>query len=814
MPTVTLGASLLAALQATTPAAPTPTAPAAPAAPAVEFRGPDGKPLPEDVQQQLRERFKDGPPPGARPATTAGGDVVVTGRRPRGSVIGDIPPERTLSALDIRSYGAATVSELIQSLGAQVASGRSQDGGDPIVLLNGRRVSSFAEIARLPTEAIERTEILPEEVALKYGYPADRKVVNVVAFERFTSRIGQLFRAGPTEGGQSTTGGGASYLRIRDDTRYMLDADLSRSSALLESERDIVQPGIDSRLGDYRTLLPASDRFTLNGTIAGTLAKDVAATLNGRFESGKTRALVGLGQGGVLRRDADTATLHLGTTVGGRAGRWQWTATGNLDRSVADSTTDTGVTAAPTNVARFVTSTANADLLVTGSPFALPAGAAAFSLRSGISTRDADSRSKFGATTLAGDLSRDAGSVQANIDLPIAGAATPPLAWLGALSVNANATVERLSDVGTIRAIGYGLQWAVSPALSLIASQSDTEVAPTVDQLGAPLLVVPNVRTFDVRRRETVDVTRSFGGNAGLRTEDRHVFSLGATIKPWTKTDLVLNVDYLRTRTDDPIAAFPILTPQIEDAFPNRFTRDASGRLQRIDATPVNFARFDQQQIRWGLSFMKPLGPLPPGVQSGNVRVFSSEAEAKRRLPPNAQVMRVEAGSPAARRYENLSSRLMLSIQHSWRLEDNVLLRPGGPALDLLDGGALDARGGRPRHEIQLQAGAFKRGLGARITADWQSGTSLRGTGTATGDLTFSPLATVNLNVFANVADTIGRAKAPDWLRGSRVSLSITNAFNARQRVRDGLGATLLPYQGAYLNPVGRTVALGLRKIF
>ena len=46
------------------------------------------------------------------------------------------------------------------------------------LVAHGRRVSSYAEIARLPTEAIERTEILPEEVALKYGYPADRKEVS------------------------------------------------------------------------------------------------------------------------------------------------------------------------------------------------------------------------------------------------------------------------------------------------------------------------------------------------------------------------------------------------------------------------------------------------------------------------------------------------------------------------------------------------------------------------------------------------------------------------------------------------------------
>ncbi len=801
MTTSLIGLGLLAAAQASSPSTPPP----------MEFRGADGKPLPEDIQKQLRERFKDGPPPPR--ATTAPGEVVVTGQRPRGSVIGDIPPERTLSAVDIRSYGAATVAELIETLGAQVASGRSDGGDEPIVLLNGRRVSSFAEIAKLPTEAIERTEILPEEVALKYGYPATRKVVNVVAFERFASRIVQASLAGPTAGGQATLGGSASYLRIRGDTRTMLDADVSRSSALLESERDLRQPDGAATLGDYRTLLPATDRFALNGTIAGTPITDVSATLNGRVETSRTRALVGLGPDGVLRRTIDSSTLHLGTTIGGRAGRWQWTTLGNLDRSVSNGATDTGLAATARNTTRFATVTATADLLVSGSPFALPAGAASLSLRSGFATRDVASRSQLGSMTRTATLARDTGSVQANLDLPIAGSSTPGLAWLGIVSASANIAVERPSDVGTLTIIGYGLNWTPSPAISLLLSVTEAESAPTVEQLGAPLVVVPNVRTFDPVRGETVDVTRSFAGNPALRPDDRHVFSTGLTLKPWAKTDLVLTLDYIRTRIDDPIAPFPLLSPQVEGAFPGRITRDTAGRLARIDGSPVNFARSNQQQLRWGVSFMKPLGPLPPGAKSANVRVFTSEEDAKRRLPPGAQITRVEAGSPAARRFENLTSRLMVSLQHSWRLEDTVVLRAGGPVLDLLDGGGLDARGGRPRHEVELQAGAFKRGLGARVTATWQSGTEIRASGNPAGDLDFASLATVNLALFANVGDYLGRTKAPAWLKGTRVTFGVTNIFDTRQQVRDGFGATPLPYQGEFLNPLGRTIALSLRKI-
>ncbi|WP_447415168.1 hypothetical protein, partial [Clostridium perfringens] len=75
-------------------------------------------------------------------------DIVVSGRRPRGSVIGDIPAAQTFNPLDIRAYGASDIGELVQALGPQVGSDRGRADNAPVVLLNGKRVSSFLEISR------------------------------------------------------------------------------------------------------------------------------------------------------------------------------------------------------------------------------------------------------------------------------------------------------------------------------------------------------------------------------------------------------------------------------------------------------------------------------------------------------------------------------------------------------------------------------------------------------------------------------------------------------------------------------------------
>jgi len=802
-----------------------------PEPPKIEFWGADGGPLSPEIQRQLEEQLKKDPPPvqrdpppAARPSPdlppgVGGKDILVTGQRPRGSVVGDIPPERSLGPLDIRAYGANDIQELIQALGPQVSSARGREDGDPVVLLNGKRVSSFAEIAKYPTEAIERMEIFPEELSLKYGYRADQKVVNVVTLERFSSRVGQLTYAVPTEGGRDTSRIDANYLAIRGDTRFNFDADYGRSGSLLESERNVRQAPGAPDLGRFRTLLPATERLALSGTVSGNVLGDVAATLNGRFEANKNESLLGPGPTGALTRDTDTRLVHLGTALNGSAGKWLWSFTGNYDRTRTDTFTDTNDVPGTRDEARSVNKLADAELVASGAVLDLPAGPLSTSLRGGVEMRDFSSRSLRGGVEQRADLSRDRGAIQANFDLPIARRRKDVLASLGDLSANANFEIAELSDLGTLRTFGYGFNWSPIREINLIASVTDEDGSPTVEQLGGPLVVTPNVRTYDFTRREVVDITRVFGGNPGLRPDDRHVVKLGVNARPFPKADFNLIFEYIKTRIDDPIAAFPIATPEIEAAFPERFTRDVDGRLLRIDSRPLNFRRSDQEQLRSGFNFTRTLGAIPPGMQNANVRVVGGgEANLKSALPPGARILRPPPGSAAARRIENMTSRLIFGFYHTWHWKDEILVREGVPVLDLLNGSATGNRGGQPRHELEMQAGAFKSGLGARLTVNWQSGTKVRGLPTGPGgtvsDLRFAAYSTVNVNLFANLADRFGGPEAPDWLKGARASIAINNLLNSRPRVRDEAGSTPLSYQPAFLEPLGRFVSFSLRKVF
>jgi hypothetical protein len=195
--------------------------------------------LASPLAAQTARPSRPAPTPAPDAADDAGPDVVVEGNRlPPGSVTGDIPPEQVLTPADIRSYGVSSLSDLLTELSPQTRSDRGS-GGAPVVLLNGRRISSFAEIRDIPTEAIARIDILPEEVALKYGYTADQRVVNVVLRRRFRAVTVEGSDTLATDGGRNTPTGHVDGLKIAGDTRLNLDLNYTASDPLFENERNL-----------------------------------------------------------------------------------------------------------------------------------------------------------------------------------------------------------------------------------------------------------------------------------------------------------------------------------------------------------------------------------------------------------------------------------------------------------------------------------------------------------------------------------------------------------------------------------------------
>ena len=115
------------------------------------------------------------------------GEILVVGTRLAGQVEAAQPPLMTLDEADIAAYGTGSLTELIAALSPQTGSGRGRGGGHPIILLGGQRIANFREMRDFPPEAIRRMEVLPEEVALRYGFPPNQRVINFILKDKFSS---------------------------------------------------------------------------------------------------------------------------------------------------------------------------------------------------------------------------------------------------------------------------------------------------------------------------------------------------------------------------------------------------------------------------------------------------------------------------------------------------------------------------------------------------------------------------------------------------------------------------------------------------
>lgn len=900
--------------------------------------------VPQAVPPATQDQQDEDQPSGSSVASDDPDYVLpeVTVSAARGRVQGDIEPEITLDADQLIAYGATNVAELLTALEPLTRSNRGRGGGGPVVLLNGRRTSGFQEIRTIPFESIERTEILPEEAALTYGFAADQRVVNIVLKANFSQANAELTYRAPTQGGRNSTEVESGYFSIVGGNRLNVSLEHEHDTALFETERDIrrdpgsqpfdrignvagipfgaeIDPALSAlagqsvtvaanpggtnptlagfaagantpRSGDltqYRTLLPRGDQTTLNASLARDLNETIKGTISLNLEQNTSFSYLGLpgvtltapaGLNGspfsrdvaifrfiddpfAVTRDNQTQTANLGLLLDGFLGDWRWTLSGAYDRVESDTVTGRGLdaTAAQAAVragtlnpfgdldpARFnrlvdtansVSSGGNVEAVFNGDLFELPAGTVSSTLTVGADTRELESESTRSGVFSARTIGRDRVFTSANLTLPISNG-VDVLRPIGDLSVNVNAGYDDASDIGGLTTWGAGLNWSPIDALGIIASYTNEDGAPSISQLNDPVISNPNSAVFDFRTGETVLVTRITGGNPNLTPDNRQVWKLGFNWQPISSQELRIRSDFTRTTVDGAITAFPTITPDLEAALPERFTRDATGRLIAIDGRALNFTQTARSELRSGFNFSRAFGrpnPAAAGGPGGGVGAILFGGGGGR--PPGAggpggggrgpgaggpgaggppggggAQFRGGGGGRGGGGFVPGQGRFNLSVFHTVRFTDEVTIRPGLPVLDLLDGNATGGNGGTPRNEVQVQGGVFRNGFGTFLNANWNQGTEVDG-GPGGSTLNFSDRTTVNLTMFVDLNQRTSWVARYPILRGSRVSLGIQNLFDSRTEVTSSTGEVPLNYQPDFLDPEGRVIRLSFRKV-
>lgn len=918
-------------------------------------------------------------PDSEEPASTGPGSdgdtIVVTAERLRGAIQTDVPPVAELDAAAVASYGASSLAELLQQIAPQTGSARGRGSGEPVVLLNGQRVSGFRAIRDLPPEAIQKVEVYPEELALKFGFRPDQRVINIILVDNYQSVAVETDNGLSTQGGYGNTEFEGTFTKLGKTSRLIVDVEYEMATALRESERGIVQPGssapfalggnigafpfapgvaIDpalsglvasplslvavpqgitgapalsaftgvantSDLGEFRTLIPNSDRIQANATYIRNLGPDTNVQLNATYTNTFATSLLGLNIGALtvpvsnpfspfsravslltafgdprtLTRTVDTDTYSMGFNANGvLPAAWKWSLTGDYTRvdtlTIIDRSADlTGLQAAissPSNATNPFTGSLssqlpalisdsaqsrnqlfNTQLTVNGKVVDLPAGPVSMTLVGGFVRRAQDSTDSRRAGQGITPLTRSEANISANIDVPLVDDYFSD--WFGKLSVNGNLGYRELSDVGGLLTFGYGLNWSPTGTLTIQASIIGEEAAPGVSQLGDPQIITPNVSTFDLARNETVLATIITGGNPLLTPEERRDVKISLNYRPPFLEGLDFLAEFIRNRSFGTTSSFPILTPQIEAAFPDRIIRDASGALLAIDQRAVNYDEVTSDRLRYGISFARQIGggdrggvggggggSRGVGQGSGSGREGAGGAprgpgEAGA-APPAGGVPRGEgqraggpttgpgaggpgAGGPGAGGPPRgpgggggppggfgpgaggRGGRWNVSIYHTVRFDETIRIRPGLAALDLLGGSAIGSSGGVPRHGVELEGGLFRNGIGLRFSGNYQSGSRVDGGGLpGSTDLRFNDIATFGLRAFVNFDNKPKLTEAIPFLKGSRLRFSIDNILNAQQQVTNEAGEVPLRFQPGFIDPQGRVISLSFRKRF
>ncbi len=760
------------------------------------------------------------------PESDGQSEIVVTAERIKGSVESEFPPELILDQAAIESYGASSVTDLLAALGNQTQSTRSRgSGGFPVVLLNGRRISGFAEVRDLPPEAIRRVEVLTEDVAIRYGFSPGQRVVNFILKEDFAAISGEVEYGGPTAGGRSETELQATYLKITKKGRINLSAQYDRDTKLEERERRLIPAGVDQ--SGLRTLLPATDALQLNGTVSQALSNNVNASLNLRYDDTQTDSILGIPSVlitspmstpfSVLGRDTRNRAVRIGTTFDGNFGQWRWTVTGNLDDSRTRTLTDRNVTlpaqlsAIPTDSARSRLKTAGVVATVNGPLFRVPAGPAILGVKAGYDDLRFRSTSVGANGSIAGSVNRSDLNGRVSLEIPVTRRDEGIGRVIGDLSINGNYARSDFSDFGVLESHGYGLVWSPLAGLSLVATITSAQAAPTPQQLGDPRVVTPNVTIYDYARAASVTATLISGGNAALRAEEQRDRSLTLSYTPPSIKNLSFSGTYTRKRSDDLLTSFPSLTFDIERAFPDRVVRDGAGNLLSIDQRPINFLASRDDVIRYGVQFSKEFGQPAPGGAGASAGIPRGPRPDGRGGGGAGGGGR--GGGGFGMFGGGSGGRWSVSAYHSIRLSDDISVATGLPLLDRLNGGATGFSGGTARHVVDLEGGWFHKGTGFRLIGNWRGGTRVEG-GTAAPDLFFSELMTVNLRFFINFDQRKNLIKDVPFLKGSRIAFRINNVTNAIQNVRDETGAEPLRYQPGYVDPLGRSFEISFRKLF
>ena len=495
-----------------------------------------------------------------------------------------------------------------------------------------------------------------------------------------------------------------------------------------------------------------------------------------------------------LRTDNDSTSFGTSLTLNGSIGGWQTSVAASYSRNRTENLLENGVDIA--RVQRLIddldpglnpyglwdeglmiatrnrtkNENLSARLNVRKAVVDLPAGPLVWNLTANTGRNSTQSRQRDASGNLiaANSRTRSQSSGQMSVSVPISRGGAARFGWLGDLTVDLSASAQTMTNNRLQKGFAGSVSWSPWPIVQLRGAIDFAENPPSFDQLDAPAVTTVN-RVFDYLRQEIAEPIWTTGGNPDLEGGRRQSLTLSAMVRPLGDQVLTINLGYRRSVAKGGVAGFPELTPAIEAAFPERVTRDADGRLVAVDARAINLARETDSSLSTGIALRLP-GQRPAGDAA--------------------------VADPL---------QFSLSLNHNMRLKNELLTRPGVPAIDQL------RAGGQSRHSLSFQASAGKRGGGANLSGSWSSPGRLRGPDEI---FIFKPSVTLSVSAFVELDHLFESPGKKGILNDLKLSVDIDDLLDGYRRVTREDGTVPVGYSRHEIDPLGRKVRLTLRKKF
>jgi hypothetical protein len=758
--------------------------------------------------------------------------VVVRGSKLPESVPGDVKPEVSIGTFEIRTSGASSLPELLQTLLPQTQSGRRRGGNRPIILVNARRIGDFSEIRALPMRAIKRVEIYPEEVALRYGFPADQKVVNIILVGQFNS-TGILAAVGKSAGSERDTYAlSVNGTNISTNGRTTYSVDGSQVSAV--TEEDLAVSASPNAAPTNRTLLPMAQSLEVSGAIGralpmlgeqgyGSIGIDIQSD---QSESIISRATTSAGAIPTtnLRRDVanNDAKVTLNSEAVARDIRWSGILTAF---SATQEIRVEGVDTAPADKADQTNVGASFDGNLAGPVKAFAAGPGSFSLNGQLSTSQLDASFRRGTSEGESQIDRSLSAISGSLSLPLASRRRSKSA-IGDVSVSTNVGLSSSSDFGGSGVWGLGVNWSPTTDLQMSARYDASEQLPSLVQLGGPLTAIPGSSFYDARTNSSVRIDIISGGNGALAPEKLTDLTLGVRYAPSKIDGLNLSATYARNETEDFVGTIGVNTNAAETAFGDRYTRNRLGALVGVDNRALNLGDRTTETVSMGLSFTRNFGQAPKFLRDVVERVRKAQEENPDAAPgpgglpagmtPPLGFRPPSGARPDFREIAQMGKipggRWNIGINYAYTLDDSLILKNSDIVLDLLDGGALDTESGA-RHQIILNGGVNYRGFGGRLAGKWRSDSEID-TGYLGERLFVEDQLTLDLTLYASTELMPQLNMMMPFLRRSQIRFEVTNLTDSTQEVTTSSGTTPIAFQSQLIDPTGRAFRLSFKKQF